>query len=152
MFVVHCMNRNEIFFAIIPGWYFILRSHYFKGVIYFSGFAVVSYLSLFDIPFPYVSPLVFVVLIWVVSVIDSIVLHQQYIVNIDSDNVIRLLLKDDMDSVTEFPFYIVQFYNAVKNKNNRSYFKKMIKNLNNKDLSSDWQNLVHYYVEVLKGK
>ncbi len=147
------MNRNEIFLAIIPGWYFILRSHYFKGIVYFVGFSVVAYLSLFNIPFPYVSPWVFVILIWLISVIDSIVLHQQYNVSIKSDKIVELLLQDKVRLDIELPFYLVQFYNAVKNKNsNRAYFIKTIKSLNKKELPTDWQNLVHYYAIVLKEK
>lgn len=141
--------KGEIFFAIIPGWYFILKSHYFKGIAYFTGFATVGYLALFNITFYPIWSLISIILIWIISVIDSVILYYQYNISIEGRKVIEILLKNTPVSNIDLPFYIVEFYNATKNKDsNPLFFIKAIKNLNKKELPSDWQNFIHYYANV----
>ncbi len=143
------MKQNEILFSLLPGWFFILKGYYVKGIIYFTAFSLTIWLILFEkinLPFP---PFIIIILVWLITVIDSIILYQEYNFRIETEQLIRIVMHNNKKLNIALPFYFVKFWNALKTINIKpDYFRETVKRLSNYELPNDWKNFIHYYKNV----
>ncbi|MFN7182252.1 MAG: hypothetical protein ACK4NF_06210 [Planctomycetota bacterium] len=147
------MKKNEILFAILPGWLFILKGYYFKGIIYFVGFFLTIYLifiAKISLPVPSFT---FVFLIWLISLIDSFILYKEYNFTITSEELIKITMENTRKVNASLPFYFVKFYNALKTINiDPEAFGKVMKQLSRYELpSDDWKSFINYYKNIYSG-
>ncbi len=143
------MKLYDILFAFLPGWFFIIKGYYFKGIVYFSGFFLAVYLILFEKMILPVPSYVFIILVWLISVIDSLVLYHEYKCYVEGERLIKIVVHNNTRLNGSLPSYFVKFCNAIKTINIKHHnFVKTIKRLSYYELPCDWKNFIHYYKNV----